>query len=95
MDFQKKVHFLRILNVAHPTWGVCRVVDGEARPVFKKSGMTLKLPLGNAAMVREHGNTMLQALAGARPYQQAERRRPARRENQEAPRGYYRSSGGQ
>ena len=34
----------RMLNVAHPTWGVCRVVDGEARPVFKKSGMTLTLP---------------------------------------------------
>ena len=22
----------RMVNVAHPTWGVCRVVDGEARP---------------------------------------------------------------
>ena len=57
----------RMLNVAHPTWGVCRVVDGEARPVFKKSDMTLTLPLGSAAMVRDHGGTMLQALAGVAP----------------------------
>ena len=27
----------KMLNEAHPDWGLCRVVDGEARPVFKGS----------------------------------------------------------
>ena len=55
----------KMLNVAHSSWGICRVVDGQARPVFKGSDMdiTSLLPLGIAGMAREHWNAMLEALA--------------------------------
>ena len=57
----------KMLNEHHPSWGICRRVNGVVRPVFRSRHVFYEQPLGNKEYAKTYPEQILQYLSDVDP----------------------------